>query len=205
MRKRNYSAFPTFWLVHCILVTSHHTCGWPELEMRAAPEVSKSTHARILRLCLNQGFYPAVHILVREDREWCRSSSCHVLWRFCNETVKNFTHLVKIKKHLRSNRGDRVNAFISIPFREYSDNIVTSVTNRANGSMLRLATSRPHEYVRSRSGRASDEVARGRPSSGGYWINKTKDFSESLLHAQNIQCSWLFVTNTGNYVQLALN
>ena len=28
--------------------------------------------------------------------------------------------------------------------------------------------------------RASYEVARGRPSSGGYWLNKTKDFSESL-------------------------
>ena len=27
--------------------------------------------------------------------------------------------------------------------------------------------------------RASDEVTRGRPSSVGYWINKTKDFSES--------------------------
>jgi len=36
------------------------------------------------------------------------------------------------------------------------------------------------EFFRPRSGWASNEVARGRPSSGGYWINKTKDFSESI-------------------------
>ena len=54
----------------------------------------------------------------------------------------------------------------------------------------RLATSQPHKFqgricskrpfVKSRSGRASDEAARGRPWPGGYRINKTKDFSESL-------------------------
>lgn len=55
---------------------------------------------------------------------------------FCNISIENFTHLVKLKKHFRrSNCGDYVNAFISTPFREYSDNkekSATSVANREN-------------------------------------------------------------------------
>ena len=59
---------------------------------------------------------------------------------FCNNTVESFTHLVKVKKHLRrSNCGDYVNAFISTPFHEYSDNIATSVTNTESKCfMLRI-------------------------------------------------------------------
>ena len=54
------------------------------------------------------------------------------------------------------------------------------------------AAKRP--LFRSRSGRASDEVARG---TGAYRINKTKDFSESLCFALFVLCYFIQVLVSG--------
>lgn len=113
----------------------------------ASVEIQTCAHTKIM----SSSRFLSVHILLRRERALeillmprslgYKKSKRRKLYgygtgSFCNISIENFTHLVKLKKHFRrSNCGDYVNTFISTPFREYSDNkekSATSVANREN-------------------------------------------------------------------------